>query len=158
MSVSGGLLIQEPDQSTELDFPLGQKPSQWTYYGEDQYSSDDLQTMAFLMKVVKYVKSNAIVVGAGQMTLGVGGGQPNRVNSAQIALEEMKAKDLETDGKIILASDAFIPMRDTVDLASQYGVDVIVQPGGSIHDDDVIAACQEKGIDLVMTGYRHFKH
>ena len=158
VSVSGGLLIQEPDQSTELDFPLGQKPSQWTYYGEDQYSSDDLQTMAFLMKVVKYVKSNAIVVGAGQMTLGVGGGQPNRVNSAQIALEEMKAKDLETDGKIILASDAFIPMRDTVDLASQYGVDVIVQPGGSIHDDDVIAACQEKGIDLVMTGYRHFKH
>lgn len=157
-SVSGGLVVQEKDHSSELAVQGDQQPEDWTVHGEADFTTEDLSSMSFLMKVVKYVKSNAIVVGSGPMTLGVGAGQMNRVTAAKLALDQMQARDQRPDGKLILASDAFIPMRDTVDLAAEYNVDIIVQPGGSIRDKDVIQACQEHGITLVMTGLRHFKH
>lgn len=153
VSVSGGLLIQTIDQSVELE-----ETENWKVYGEDQLSESDIHTISFLMKTVKYVKSNAIVVGNKDMTLGVGAGQMNRVTAAKLALDQMSNNSNHSTSNIILASDAFIPMRDTIDLASKYNVDLIVQPGGSIRDKEVISACQEHGIRLVLTGKRHFKH
>lgn len=154
VSVEGGLLVQETDDTNELD---ASQAKSWEVYGKD-LDDQDIQAIQFLMTTGKFVKSNAIVVGNQQMTLGVGAGQMNRVTAAKLALDAMTEKDFDWDGPLVLASDAFIPMRDTVDLASKYGVDLIVQPGGSIRDSQVIEACQEHGINLVMTGNRHFKH
>lgn len=110
--------------------------------------------MLFGDKVVKHVKSNAIVVVKDGVTLGVGAGQMNRVGAAKIALEQAgeKAKGA------VLASDAFFPMDDTVRLAAEYGISAIIQPGGSIRDKDSVDACDELGIAMVYTGVRHFKH
>ncbi len=119
-------------------------------------SKELLSDMQFGMKIVKHVKSNAIVVVKDGVTLGVGAGQMNRVGSANIALEEAKAKGY-TDG-LVLASDGFLPFGDTVKLAASYGVSAIVQPGGSIRDEESIEVANEKGICMLFTGMRHFKH
>ena len=147
--VTGGLLVQDADTST---LPVtaemcvtGPKPS-----------SKELEDMNFGWRIVKHVKSNAIVVVKNGATVGVGAGQMNRVGSAHIALEQAREAGI-TEG-LVLASDGFLPFDDTVTLASEYGVKAIVQPGGSIRDNDCIAKAEEKGIIMAMTGMRHFKH
>src|SRR5690606_40232852 len=108
----------------------------------------------FGWKVVKHVKSNAIVVNDKEKTLGVGAGQMNRVGAAKIALEQAgeKAKGA------VMASDAFFPMDDTVEAAGKAGITAIIQPGGSIRDEESIKACDENGIAMVFTGIPHYKH
>ena len=149
VGVTGGLLVQDADMEC-LDVTADMCVT------ERKPSSEELQDMNFGWKVVKHVKSNAIVVVKGGMTLGVGAGQMNRVGSAEIALNEAKAAGV-TDG-LVLASDGFLPFDDTVELASKYGVVAIVQPGGSIRDEDAIRKANEKGIAMLFTGMRHFKH
>ena len=112
--------------------------------------------MDFGWKIVKHVKSNAIVVVKDGATLGVGAGQMNRVGSAEIAMKQAQAAGV-TEG-LVLASDGFLPFDDTVALAAKYGVTAIVQPGGSIRDNDCIVKANELGITMLFTGMRHFKH
>ena len=119
--------------------------------------SNDINDLLFAMKVAKHVKSNAIVIAKDEMTLGIGAGQMSRVISTKIAF--MKAKEEKLDVKdCVLASDAFFPFRDNIDIAANEGVKHIIQPGGSVKDDEIIAAADEHGISMTMTGYRHFKH
>ena len=149
VSVNGGLLVQDLDTSIVKLTPemcvTKVKPSEALY-----------ADMEFGWKIVKHVKSNAIVVVRDGHTLGVGAGQMNRVGSAEIALKQAHAAGF-TEG-LILASDGFLPFDDTVALATQYGVTAIVQPGGSIRDNDCIAKADELGITMLLTGERHFKH
>ena len=149
VGVTGGLLVQDADMEC-LDI-TGQM-----CVTERKPSESELKDMNFGWKIVKHVKSNAIVVVKDGMTLGVGAGQMNRVGSAEIALEQAKAAGV-TEG-LVLASDGFLPFDDTVELASKYGVVAIVQPGGSIRDEDAIKKANEKGIAMLFTGMRHFKH
>ena len=123
---------------------------------ETKPSTAQVADMDFGWKIVKHVKSNAIVVVKDGATLGVGAGQMNRVGSAEIALKEAQAAGA-TSG-LVLASDGFLPFDDTVALAAQYGVSAIVQPGGSIRDNDCIVKANELGITMLFTGMRHFKH
>ena len=149
VGVTGGLLVQDADMQC-LDVTAEMCVT------ERKPSAGELQDMNFGWKIVKHVKSNAIVVVKDGMTLGVGAGQMNRVGSAEIALNEAKAAGV-TEG-LVLASDGFLPFDDTVELASKYGVAAIVQPGGSIRDEDAIRKANEKGIAMLLTGMRHFKH
>ncbi len=149
VGVNGGLLVQAADvdckEVVEDMCVTERKPSQ-----------EELVDLNFGWRVVKHVKSNAIVVVKNGATAGVGAGQMNRVGSAEIALEQAKAAG-HTEG-LVLASDGFLPFDDTVELASKYGVVAIVQPGGSIRDEDAIKKANEKGIAMLFTGMRHFKH
>ncbi len=146
-SVPGGLLIQSADtkQVTEADLQVVTKRAP---------SKAELDELLFAWKVVKHVKSNAIVLTRGGRTVGIGAGQMNRVGSARIAAEQ--AGDLAKGS--VMASDAFFPMPDTVEVALHAGVTAIIQPGGSIKDKDSIAAADEAGIAMVFTGVRHFRH
>lgn len=149
VGVNGGLLVQAADveckEVVEDMCVTERKPLQ-----------EELVDLNFGWRVVKHVKSNAIVVVKNGATAGVGAGQMNRVGSAEIALEQAKAAG-HTEG-LVLASDGFLPFDDTVELASKYGVVAIVQPGGSIRDEDAIRKANEKGIAMLFTGMRHFKH
>lgn len=145
--VNGGLLLQDADREV-ID------PKKLRAVTEKKPSDELMQDILFTMTVVKHVKSNAIVVAKNRRVLGVGAGQMNRVGSARIALEQAGEK---ANGAI-LASDAFFPFRDTVDQAARAGIKVIVQPGGSVRDDQSIQAANEHGIIMVFTGMRHFKH
>ena len=149
VGINGGMLVQDADlECLELSPEMcvtARKPSE-----------KELREMNFAWKIVKHVKSNAIVVAKDGATAGVGAGQMNRVGSAEIALNEAKALGI-TEG-LVLASDGFLPFGDTVELASRYGVTAIVQPGGSIRDEDSIKVADEKGITMLFTGMRHFKH
>ncbi len=143
-SVLGGILVQEPDLL----------PTQkWeTVAGHcDQQTEKELM---FAWLVVKHVKSNAIVIAKENTTLGVGAGQPNRVGAAKIALEQAG----EAARGAVMASDAFFPFPDAVELAARAGIKAIVQPGGSIRDQEVVEAAKKLGITMVFTGARHFKH
>ncbi len=148
-SVGNGLLVQDVDNvnNYNLKFECVTKaiPTEMQY-----------EQMRFGQSVVKHVKSNAIVVVKDNQTVGSGGGQTSRIDSAKIAFEQ--AKDLGHTSDLILASDAFFPFDDVVTLAKEYGVTAIVQPGGSIRDQDSIDKCDELGIAMVFTGTRHFKH
>lgn len=146
-NVSGGLLVQQADIETEDE-------AAWQTVTKRQPTASELQQLAFAWKVVKHVKSNAIVVANDNQTLGVGAGQMNRVGSAEIALKQAgdKAKGA------VLASDAFFPFGDTVEVAAQAGISAIIQPGGSVRDDESIAAADKHGIAMLFTGRRHFKH
>ncbi|MGB1882116.1 MAG: bifunctional phosphoribosylaminoimidazolecarboxamide formyltransferase/IMP cyclohydrolase, partial [Gammaproteobacteria bacterium] len=115
---------------------------------------DDL---LFAWKVAKFVKSNAIIYAANQRTIGVGAGQMSRVNSARIAAIKAEHAGLEVKGAV-MASDAFFPFRDGIDQAAEVGIKAVIQPGGSIRDEEVIAAADEHGIAMVFTGERHFRH
>ncbi len=145
--VIGGLLVQDHDRNVydEKDLKIVTKTEPDPALRED---------MEFAMKVVKHVKSNAIVVVKNKQTIGVGPGQTNRVGSAQIAFSFAgeKAKGA------VMGSDAFFPFRDCVDAANQAGVAAIVQPGGSVRDQESIDACNEFGIAMIFTGSRHFRH
>lgn len=145
--VSGGLLVQDADvfdaQREEMKVVTKRQPT-----------PEEWRELAFAWKVVKHVKSNAIVVTAGGQTLGVGAGQMNRVGAAEIALQQAGEKARGA----VLASDAFFPFRDTVDAAAQAGIAAVIQPGGSIRDEESIAAADAAGMAMVFTGVRHFKH
>ena len=114
----------------------------------------DLQ---FTWKVAKYVKSNAIVYGKDGMTIGVGAGQMSRVYSAKIAGIKAADEQLQVAGSV-MASDAFFPFRDGIDAAAEAGITAIIQPGGSMRDDEIIAAANEHNIAMIFTGMRHFRH
>ncbi len=149
VGVTGGLLVQQLDTQTEtLD------PSQCvTKVKPAPALMDDLQ---FGWNIVKHVKSNAIAVVRDGHTIGIGAGQTNRVGSAHIALEQAREAGF-TEG-LVLASDGFLPFADTVELAARYGVTAIVQPGGSIRDEESVVKADELGICMIFTGVRHFKH
>lgn len=149
ISVNGGLLAQQLDTQVET-------VTSEMCVTEVKPTEAQLADANFGWKIVKHVKSNAIVVVRDNHTIGVGAGQTNRVGSALIALEEAKNAGF-TEG-LVLASDGFLPFDDTVALAAQYGVTTIVQPGGSIRDEDAIKKANELGITMLFTGVRHFKH
>lgn len=144
-SVRGGILVQ--DFNSEL-------AESYEVVTDKQPTKEQMSDLEFGLKVVKHVKSNAIVVVKNGQTLGIGAGQMNRVGSCKIALEQAGAL---ADGAV-LASDAFFPMRDSVDLAAEYNIAAIVQPGGSIRDQESIDACNEKGVAMLFSKIRHFKH
>ena len=149
VSVMGGLLVQNLDKCTKTvvaDMCVTEK----------QPTEAELEDLNFGWRIVKHVKSNAIAVVKNGVTLGVGAGQMNRVGSAEIALKQARAAGV-TEG-IVLASDAFFPFDDCVTMAAEYGVSAIVQPGGSVRDEDSIKKANELGISMVFTGMRHFKH
>lgn len=145
--VFNGYLIQTPDDIKE-------KRNSWRVVCGRVASEQTWTDLEFCWKVVKHVKSNAIVIAKDECLLGMGTGQPNRVNSVKLALSQAKGK---TKGAV-LASDAFFPFRDNIELAAKHGISVIIQPGGSIHDEDVIAAAKKHKMTMVFTGVRHFKH
>jgi len=148
--VSGGLLVQDSDSKVVTAADL-------TIATATEPDASQLQDLLFAWKVVKYVKSNAIVFCKNGATVGVGAGQMSRVYSAKIAAIKAQDAGLEV-AQSVLASDAFFPFRDTVDQAAEYGVSAIIQPGGSMRDDEAIEAANEHGIAMVFTGVRHFKH
>jgi len=145
--VAGGLLLQTKDLKTEakdnLEVATVNKPSE-----------DQIEELLFAWKVVKHVKSNAIVYVKNKSTVGIGAGQMSRVDSSRIGV--LKAGD-NLQGAV-MASDAFFPFRDSIDSAAEAGISAIIQPGGSIRDQEVIDACNEHGIAMIFTGVRHFRH
>lgn len=148
--VNGGLLIQERDQGmVGLD--------DLKVVSQRQPSEAELHDALFCWKVAKYVKSNAIVYAKGNMTIGVGAGQMSRVYSAKIAGIKAADESLEVAGSV-MASDAFFPFRDGIDAAAEAGITCVIQPGGSMRDEEVIAAADEHGMAMVFTGMRHFRH
>lgn len=156
VSMNGGMLVQDRDINTK---PVAADQC----VTELKPTAEQLADMEFAWKIVKHVKSNAIVVAKDGMTYGVGAGQMNRIGSAEIALKQAQntlkeeGKDIMTEG-LVLASDGFFPFNDCVALAAEYGIKAIVQPGGSIRDEDSIKLANEKGITMLFTGERHFKH
>ena len=122
-----------------------------------QPTDEEMQDLLFTWRVAKFVKSNAIVYGKGNMTIGVGAGQMSRINSARIAGIKAEHAGLDVKGSV-MASDAFFPFRDGLDQAAENGITAVIQPGGSMRDDEVIAAANEHNIAMVFTGMRHFRH
>ncbi len=148
--VTGGLLVQDKD--------LGSIDKDDVKCVSDiQPTDEQLNDLMFAWKVAKSVKSNAIVYVKNQMTIGVGAGQMSRVYSAKIAGIKAADENLVVEGSV-MASDAFFPFRDGIDAAAEAGIKAIIQPGGSMRDDEVIEAANEHGIAMVFTGMRHFKH
>jgi len=148
--VSGGLLVQNTDlgiiTADDLKVVTETAPTQ-----------EQIQDMLFAWTVVKYVKSNAIIFCKDNMTVGVGAGQMSRVYSTRIAAIKARDEGLEVAGSV-MASDAFFPFRDGIDAAAEYGISAIIQPGGSMRDDEVIQAANDHGLAMVFTGMRHFRH
>ncbi|HCG5600595.1 bifunctional phosphoribosylaminoimidazolecarboxamide formyltransferase/IMP cyclohydrolase [Vibrio parahaemolyticus] len=148
--VNGGLLVQDRDQGmVRLD--------DLKVVSKRQPTEEELKDALFCWKVAKYVKSNAIVYAKGDMTIGVGAGQMSRVYSAKIAGIKAADEGLEVAGSV-MASDAFFPFRDGIDAAAEAGIKCVIQPGGSMRDDEVIAAADEHGMAMIFTGMRHFRH
>jgi phosphoribosylaminoimidazolecarboxamide formyltransferase/IMP cyclohydrolase len=146
--VNGGLLLQDSDL---------QLLNETKIVTERQPSEAELRDLLFTWRVAKFVKSNAIVYGRDGMTIGVGAGQMSRVNSARIAGIKAEQAGLEVKGSV-MASDAFFPFRDGIDNAAAVGITAVIQPGGSMRDDEAIAAANEHGMAMVFTGMRHFRH
>jgi phosphoribosylaminoimidazolecarboxamide formyltransferase/IMP cyclohydrolase len=148
--VGSGLLVQTADnrelQRSELKIATQVQPS-----------ASQLDDLLFAWKVAKYVKSNAIVFCGDAMTLGVGAGQMSRIDSARIASIKAENAGLSLKGSAV-ASDAFFPFRDGLDVVCEAGATCVIQPGGSVRDEEVIAAANERGIAMVLTGVRHFRH
>lgn len=145
VKVDGGILIQDEDLLSNYDFKV---------VTENSPTEKQMEDLKFGMKVVKYVKSNGIVVVKNGVTLGFGNGETNRIWATNQALERAES---EVNGAI-LASDAFFPFGDVVEAASKYGISAIIQPGGSIRDEESIEACNKNKIPMIFTGVRHFKH
>ena len=148
--VGGGLLVQTPDLQvvSEKDLRVVTKK---------QPTAQELKDMLFAWRVAKFVKSNTIVFAKDGMTMGVGAGQMSRVDSARIASIKAEEAGLSLKGTAV-ASDAFFPFRDGLDVVVDAGATCVIQPGGSIRDPEVIAAADERGITMVFTGERHFRH
>jgi len=146
-SVLGGVLAQQLD-----DEPVSE--AAWQVVSERQPSAEELEDLRFAWKLVRHVRSNAIAVAHGGQSLGIGAGQMNRVGSARLALEAAGGRAKGA----VLSSDGFFPFDDTVQLAAEYGIKALIQPGGSVRDADSIAACNRLGLAMVVTGRRHFLH
>ena len=148
--VGSGLLIQSADNHettlAELKVVTALQPA-----------PEQMNDLLFAWKVAKYVKSNAIVFCGGGMSLGVGAGQMSRIDSARIASIKAQNAGLTLQGSAV-ASDAFFPFRDGLDVVINAGASCVIQPGGSVRDDEVIAAANERGVVMVLTGVRHFRH
>lgn len=149
VSVLGGLLVQDQDVIKET-------PQAWQVVTKRQPTAEELTALAFAWKAVKHVKSNAIVLANHHQTVGIGAGQMNRVGSVKIAIQQAEAADKMVGA--VLASDAFFPMGDSVTYAAEHGIKAIIQPGGSIKDQQSIEAADEAGIAMVFTDVRHFRH
>jgi len=145
--IFGGFLIQTPDNNHE-------SKSKWQVVSGRKPGASVLKDCEFAWKIVKHVKSNAIVIAKNLVLCGVGIGQPNRVNSVNLATRQAGKK---TKGAI-MASDAFFPFDDNVKLAAKKDIAVILQPGGSIRDEEVIKTAKKLGITMIFTGIRHFRH
>jgi phosphoribosylaminoimidazolecarboxamide formyltransferase/IMP cyclohydrolase len=149
-SVNGGLLMQTRDEGTmraaDLKVVTKRKPE-----------ASELDDLLFAWQVCKYVKSNAIVYVRDRMTIGIGAGQMSRVVSSRIAAMKAQDENLTVAGAV-MASDAFFPFRDGLDVAAKFGIKAVIQPGGSVRDNEVIAAADEHGMAMVFTGMRHFRH
>ena len=148
-SISGGFLYQEEDSIITKD-----APKTVTQKTPDKAQMEDL---LFAFTVGKHVKSNAIVLVKNGATVGIGAGQMSRIDSTRIACWKAKEAGLDTKGAV-LASDAFFPFPDNVELAAEAGITAIIQPGGSMRDDEVIKAADKHGVAMVFTGVRHFRH
>jgi len=148
--VNGGLLIQDRDDHILSADDL-------SVVSERAPTEQELKDLLFAWRVAKFVKSNAIIYASNERTIGVGAGQMSRVNSARIAAIKAEYAGLEVAGAV-MASDAFFPFRDGIDNAAERGIRAVIQPGGSIRDDEVIEAANEAGIAMVFTGVRHFRH
>lgn len=148
--VNGGLLVQDRDQGKVAADDL-------KVVTKRQPTDAEMRDLQFCWKVAKYVKSNAIVYVKNSMTIGVGAGQMSRVYSAKVAGIKAADENLEVAGSV-MASDAFFPFRDGLDAAAEAGITAVIQPGGSMRDDEVIAAADENNIAMVFTGMRHFRH
>ena len=146
VKVDGGLIVQSTDNQFSTDLKV---------VTEVQPTEKQMTDLVFAQKIVKWVKSNAIVVATNGQAYGIGGGQTNRIWAAQQAIERAKHK---VQDELVLASDAFFPFRDVADFAAENGITAIIQPGGSIKDQESIDACNEKNIPMVFTGMRHFMH
>jgi phosphoribosylaminoimidazolecarboxamide formyltransferase/IMP cyclohydrolase len=151
-SIDGGFLIQDEDCGLDTKFDcVAQGPSK---------PSSEL--LHFGSMVTKHLKSNAIALvqsdEKGVRLLGAGMGNPNRLVSTEQAIAKAKENGIQDFGKAVLISDAFFPFRDNVDLANKFGIKALVQPGGSIRDEEVIEACNEHGMTMFFTGRRHFRH
>ena len=146
VKVDGGLIVQSTDNQFSTDLKV---------VTEAQPTDRQMTDLVFAQKIVKWVKSNAIVVATNGQAYGIGGGQTNRIWAAQQAIARAKEK-VEED--LVLASDAFFPFRDVADFAAENGIKAIIQPGGSIKDQESIDACNERSIPMVFTGMRHFMH
>ncbi len=146
-SIMGGLLIQDSDDNKDIK-------KNWTSVTKNNPTDQQAIDLDFAWKICKHVKSNAIVIAKDRKTIGIGAGQMNRVGAAQIALNSAK----EECSGAVLASDGFFPFSDTVELANEYGISSIIQPGGSLRDEESINMCNEKGISMIFTQKRHFLH
>ena len=146
--IYGGYLVQ--DEDTELYKYLEVKTSK-------KPTEREMKDLLFAWKVVKHTKSNAIVIAKNGQTLGIGMGLTSRVDALKLAIN--KAKEFNKDLKgAVVASDAFFPFRDSIDIAVAEGISAFIQPGGSIRDSEVLQACEEHNVAMVFTGMRHFKH
>jgi phosphoribosylaminoimidazolecarboxamide formyltransferase/IMP cyclohydrolase len=146
-AIAGGFLVQATDN-------IEDDPSEWEIVTDKKPDADTLEELLFAWRLVKHVKSNAILVTKNRTTLGVGAGQMNRVGAAKIALDQAG----EQAQGAVLASDGFFPFDDSVRTAAAAGISAIVQPGGSKRDGDSIKAANELGLVMAMTGIRHFLH
>ena len=149
-SVVGGILMQDRDTMPD-------RPSDWKVVSKRQPSDEEMRAMIFGWNVVKHVKSNAIVYAGCERTLGVGAGQMSRVDSSKIAVWKAGEAGLSLDGSVV-CSDAFFPFADGLIAAAEAGAVAAIQPGGSVRDDEVIAAADERDMVMIFTGKRHFKH
>jgi phosphoribosylaminoimidazolecarboxamide formyltransferase/IMP cyclohydrolase len=148
--IEGGILVQDKDTA-----PLDQQALR--VVTERQPDEAELADALLAWQVVRFVKSNAIVYCKNGATVGVGAGQMSRVMSAQIAATKAAEAKLDLTGSA-MASDAFFPFRDGIDIAARYGISVVIQPGGSVRDEEVIAAANEHDMAMLFTGMRHFRH
>lgn len=146
-SIRGGYLLQDRDFSEETG-------ADWNIVSGEGFSAEQFRDLLFAWKVCKHVKSNAIVIAKDGQTIGIGGGQMSRIDATRLALEKCAGK---TQGAV-LASDGFFPFRDSIDSLIGTGICAVVEPGGSVRDEEVIAAAKEAGISMAFTGCRHFKH
>jgi len=153
--VTGGVLLQTPAGPVELD-GFREAPGV-TVPTDRQPGDDDWADIAFAWAAAQGVKSNAIVLATAGATIGMGAGQMSRVDSVKLAVRKARDAELEVAGSI-LSSDAFFPFRDGIDAAAAAGVQTVVQPGGSIRDEEVVAAANEHGMTMVLTGRRLFRH
>lgn len=145
--IDGGMLVQQADDEVDLY-------SEWKVVTANQPTDEQIADLRFAWTMVRHVKSNAIVLGKDQALCGVGAGQMSRVDAVEIAIRKAGERAAGT----VLASDAFFPFADSIEAAADAGIQAFVQPGGSRNDDEVVAACNTRGLPMIFTGRRHFKH
>jgi phosphoribosylaminoimidazolecarboxamide formyltransferase/IMP cyclohydrolase len=149
--ISGGFLVQEQDAPRPLEMKVVSRRSP---------TPEEQMSLAFAWQVAKQVKSNAIVLARGRVTAGIGAGQMSRIDSLKVAHMKLQIPglDIKKPWPLVLASDGFFPFRDTVDEAAKMGVSAIIQPGGSVRDEESVTAANEQGLAMVVTSVRHFRH